>query len=140
MKVNKNKAIRVKVRNWILYWVAVGIGVFVLVFLITSTWIGVSVKGKCDIAISKYEGGCVEALIMQVDDNNAGYVERNNAIWALGQMGDKRGKLVLEKYYTGYIPNREPYAEGLSQYEMRKALKLMDGGINITHIVWGWWR
>ena len=43
---------------------------------------------------------------------------------------------MVEKYYTGVIPEREPYDLGLSQYEMKKALKLLDGGLNLTHWVW----
>ena len=43
---------------------------------------------------------------------------------------------VIEKYYTGEIPERESYDAGLSQYEMKKTLKLLGGGWNITHFVW----
>jgi hypothetical protein len=103
-------------------------------------WIRNSVEERCNIAINQYEGDCVEALIQVVDgeDMNS-FRERNQAIWALGQIGeDREGRTtqVIEKYYTGIIPERDPYDLGLSQYEMKKALKLLNGGWNITHWVW----
>ncbi len=88
------------------------------------------------MAQSKHEGDCVEALSKVLDDESNSFRERNFAIWSLGQIGDDRAMGVIEKYYTGDIPKREPYDEGLSQYEMKKALKLLQGGLNITHLVW----
>lgn len=132
-----------KLTQWFLYWLVLGFGFFILIFLITSTWIGVDVRERCLAARSKYEGDpafagqdCVEALIQVVDSEDNSFRERNQAIWSLGQLGDERAREVLEKYYTGNIPEREPYDDGLSQYEMKKALKLVDGGFNITHLVW----
>jgi 3-isopropylmalate dehydratase small subunit len=78
----------------------------------------------------------VEALIQVVDGEDNGFSSRNHAVWALGQIGNEKAKAVIEKYYTGIIPEREPYDKGLSQYEMKKALKLLNGGLNVTHLVW----
>lgn len=125
-----------KLKQWFLYWLALGIGFFVLVFLVSCAWIAVDVKERCMMAQSRYEGDCVEALIQVVDGDINSYQERNNAIWALGQLGDERAKEVLEKYYTGNIPEREPYDQGISQYELKKAIKLVNGGTNITHFIW----
>lgn len=122
--------------NWFLYWIVLGVGLFILVFLVTTTWIGVSVREKCLASQSKYEGDCVESLIKTLDDENNSPRVRNYAIWALGQLGDKRANETIEKYYTGIIPDKEPYDDTLSQYEMKKALKLINGGLNITHFVW----
>jgi len=83
-----------------------------------------------------FNGFCVGAFSMMVDDENASLQLRNYAIWSLGQIGDPRGRGVILKYYIGTIPEREPYGETLSQYEMKKALKLLDGGTNLTHLVW----
>lgn len=105
-------------------------------FVLTSHWIGLDVRERCQQAKNQFEGDCVEALIQVVDSEENGFEARNYAIWSLGQLGDIRAKEVLEKYYTGEIPEREPYADGLSQYEMMKALKLVEGGFNATHLVW----
>ena len=61
---------------------------------------------------------------------------RNYAIWSLGQLGDKQALPALEKFYTGNIPEREPYDEGISQYELKKAIALLQGGANVTAVVW----
>ncbi|MFH1781393.1 MAG: HEAT repeat domain-containing protein [Patescibacteria group bacterium] len=127
MKINK---------NIIIYVVAIGVGVFFFLFLSTCTLIGTHVKQKCEIAQAKYEGDCVEALSTLVDDEKNDYETRNSAIWALGQLGDERGLVVLNKYYTGDIPDREPLDEGISQYELKKAIKLDEGGFNATAFVW----
>jgi hypothetical protein len=116
--------------------VAIGIGVFLLFFVITCTWIGFEVKSECKHAQDKYDGDCVGALIELLDNENEGFKDRNTAIWALGEMGDARALPVLEKYYTGDIPEREPLNKVISQYELKKALNLARGGTNLTAIFW----
>lgn len=125
-----------QLKNWFFYWMVLGVGFVVLIFLITSTWIGLTVKNYCSLAQAKYEGDCVEALSQTVSDDNNSLSERNYAIWSLGQLGDSRAIPVIEKYYTGQIPDREPYNQTLSQYEMKKALKLLRGGTNLTRFIW----
>jgi len=126
-----------KLKKWVGYWMIVGVGVVVLIFLITCTWIGVDVRERCKVGQAKYGGDCVEALVETLNDEEGSTMrERNYAIWALGQLGDKRALPVLEKYYTGVIPPREPYDEGISQYELKKAIALVDGGWNATAWVW----
>jgi len=125
-----------KLQQWFLYWILLVSGFIVLTFLITSTWIGISVRDQCQVAKGKYQGDCVEVLMQTVDDDNNSLRDRNYAIWSLGQIGDDRALPIIEKYYTGNIPDREPYDETLSQYEMKKTIKLLNGGSNWTHIVW----
>jgi hypothetical protein len=125
-----------KIKRWFLYSAIVGVGFFILVFLITCTFIGVDVRERCLAAKAKYSGDCVQALTQTLDDESNTFRERNYAIWSLGQLGDSRATEVVSKYYTGNIPDREPYDDGLSQYEMKKALKLLNGGFNITHLIW----
>jgi len=61
--------------------------------------------------------------------------KRNHAIWALGQLGDKRALPSLEKLYTGEPCDHSKY---VCQYELKKAIKLCRGGLNIT--AWTWRR
>lgn len=131
MKIIKNK------------WLAI-LGILGLVgasflagtLFVSSLWIGESVKEKCEIAEARYKKDCVESLMMSFEDSNNSFRERNGSVWALGQIGDKRALETVKKYYTGEIPDREPYNEVLSQYEMKKAIKLLEGGFNITAVVW----
>lgn len=125
-----------KLKQAVYLLIAVATGVIMLFFVITSTWIGFEVKTNCRQAQIKYEGNCVEALTQSLEDEENNYRTRNSAIWSLGQLGDSQALPVLEKYYTGNIPDREPLDEVISQYELKKAMNLTSGGLNITAFVW----
>jgi len=71
-----------------------------------------------------------------VDDDGRDFRSRNRAVWALGQLGDGRALPVLKKYYTGRVPAREPIDRMMSQRELKKAIRLAAGGLNITAFVW----
>ncbi len=106
----------------------------VITLVISSIQIGNHVQDQCAYAVSLYGSDCVTALGSLVQDANRTYGERNNAIWALGQLGDARGLPILEKYYTGVILDKEPWNGVLSQYELGKAIKLLRGGFNLTSL------
>jgi len=127
-----------KKKMWptIMYFAGLGFIMFVFLFLLTTTVIGYGVKERCVQAQSRYEGDCVEALIEYVDDDNNDFRSRNSAIWALGQLGDKRAATTLNKYYTGYNDGRSKVNEDMSQYELSKATKLVEGDFNITSPFW----
>lgn len=121
------------------YLVAIGTSIFLLLFFIANIWIGHEVKRLCQEAKWEYRtSDCLRALTEQLDDENQGYRTRNHAIWALGQFSDSRALPVLQKYYTGNIPDREPLDETISQYELKKAIELANGGMNITAWAWRW--
>ncbi len=130
MKVIKN------FKKLILFIGAIGFSIFILFFVITCTWIGFDVKTKCFDAQKEYGGSCTESLIKLLEDENRGFKARNSAIWALGQLGDSNSLPVLQKFYTGNIPDREPLDKTISQYELQKAINLTSGGKNITAIFW----
>lgn len=130
---------RHNLKEKILYLCAIGLSIFLLFFFITVIWIGHEAKRLCQEAKWEYKKtDCVEALIATLDDENQGYRTRNHAIWALGQFGDSRALPILEKYYTGNIPDREPLDAVISQYELKKAIVLAEGGTNITAWAWRW--
>jgi hypothetical protein len=115
----------------------IGVGVFFLFFVVACTWIGYDVKRQCKDAEAQYGGGdCTESLVFLLNDEHRSYRDRNSAIWALGQLGDEKSLPVLESYYTGSIPEREPLNKSISQYELKKAIKLARGGLNITAFFW----
>src|SRR3989338_5428385 len=78
----------------------------------------------------------ISALIMVLNDDSNSFRERNSAVWAMGQLGDRKALSYLRQYYSGNIPKRESLDKGLSQYELKKAINLASGGINITSIFW----
>jgi len=128
----------ISIRKLFLYAIALGIGGFFLFFIATCLVIGDQVDNRCQQAMSGYGGDCVESLISQLNDEDQGFAARNSAIWALGQMGDARALQVLQSYYTGNIPEREPLDQSISQYELKKAINLTSGGINLGAWVWRW--
>lgn len=118
------------------YVVSVGMSIGALLIVIAATWIGYEVKKNCKHAQNKFSGDCVEALSQMVRDDTQSFTTRNDAVWSLGQLGDPRALPVLEASFTGNIPDREPYNEVLSQYELRKAIHLAKGSTNIFAWVW----
>jgi hypothetical protein len=127
-----------QIKHYFLYLCAIGISIFVLFFIITCTWIGFEIKNVCHEAKNTYinEQSCNQVLIRMLDDNQQSYKNRNDAIWALGQIGNPDSLPVLQKYYTGIIPNREPLNKTISQYELKKAINLAKGGTNISAFIW----
>lgn len=123
-------------KRFFLGLLALGLIALTLFFLYTSWIIGQHVASACKEAQVDYGTGCVDALVETVRDESNSFAARNHAIWALGQIGDQRATDALLSLYTGDIPAREPYNETLSQYELKKALNLIDSGLNLTHLVW----
>ncbi len=107
-----------------------------LIFIITSLWIGSDVRRYCNNAKKIYRGNCVSALTEMVNDVGMPFRDRNHAIWALGQLGDPKPLTYFNKYNTGKIPEKESLDNELSQYELAKAMKLMQGGLNLSALVW----
>ena len=109
---------------------------FFSLLVISALIIGRAVKNKCHEAIKLNSGDCVSALIKVLNDDSNSFRERNSAVWAMGQLGDRKALSYLRQYYSGNIPKRESLDKGLSQYELKKAINLASGGINITSIFW----
>lgn len=125
-----------KIQEKIVYVFAIGVSIFLLFAFIGSVWIRHEFRSICQNAQWQYHGDCTQALISQLNDEDEGYRIRNHAIWALGQSGDIRALPVLEHYYTGNIPEREPLGEMISQYELKKAIELTSGGANFPAFIW----
>lgn len=114
-----------------------------IVFLLFASYIYLSIViGKGIAQICEYAGeryvlsNCSQNLQSLLDNPEEEFRKRNSAIWALGQIQDKEAVGVIEKYYTGKIPKKESLDDTLSQYEMKKALKLINAEPNISSWVW----
>ena len=79
-------------------------------------------------ATQQYPGDRVEALIAYVKSDDHNLRQRNFAVWALGQIGE-RALPVLKQFYTGGPCDHDHY---LCQYELQKAIKLCEGRFNAT--------
>jgi len=89
-------------------------------------------------AQASYGGAPVEALIALARDQQAVFEQRNNAIWALGQIGDPRALPVLKQLETGVIqhPPYDPESY-IVQYSVKKAIRQING-FTVTRWMYCW--
>jgi len=113
-----------------------GTAVVTVAALGIDVWIGHDVADRCSKAKAVHGGDCVQALIAQLDDRTRDLRSRNDATWALGQLGDRRALPVVRKYYSGWDGEPEPPDVVLSQYELKKALGQLEGDVNLGRFVW----
>ena len=102
-------------------------------YVLISLRVGVSVHAISALATREHPGDRVEALIQYVEDPRHSLRDRNRAVWALGQLGDRRALPVLHRHYTGGPCDHDAV---LCQRELSKAIELADGGMNISALVW----
>ena len=103
--------------------------VFILTVYVWACWsIGSSVKQISAQAAQEYSGDRVEALIAYMQSEKHSLRERNRAVWALGRISDRRALSVLEKFYMGEACDHNKY---LCQHELKKAINLCKGGLNL---------
>lgn len=113
------------------------IGAFVL--WLTMHWISSDVRAACREARQEFGGDCVEALIAHANSDQHTLEERNQAIWALGEIGDKRALPSLEKLLRTekLCPSPCNVSTSMCRYSIEKAIRLCSG-LNIARWVWRW--
>jgi HEAT repeat protein len=121
------------IRKVALWTVGLALCVAIAAFVFISTRIGADVRSASQLAMAEYGGDRVEALMRYAEDSGHSLRERNRAIWALGQLGDRRALPVLRSHYSGGPCD---HAAALCQRELDKAIELADGGFNATALVW----
>jgi hypothetical protein len=134
--INVKQEIKNRHKLLIIFLLA-GLFLFGIFFITTAKIIGRNVKLTCYQAQQKYGLGCVVSLMDLVNSPLETFVDRNVAIWALGQMGDQRAINLLKSYYHGHNSKvSESLVTDISQYELYKAIKLLNGGWNLSAWVW----
>jgi len=86
------------------------------------------VDEQCKIAREKYEGDCASAMLTKLSTEKLSTKDFNSLVWALGQLNDKRALDKLKELYE------DPQIK--DKYELSKAIKWLDGGLNITRLIW----
>lgn len=110
--------------------------IFLLLFLgfVVSTFFVIyqGVVGNCRQAQNKYHLNCREFLIALIKDEKNTFKSRNHAIWALGQLADKKSAPYLRTLQST-LPPQEKCAQDkyLCRFEIEKALNWSQNG-NIT--------
>lgn len=109
------------------WWPVLGLAVVLLLysgFAGLGWWIQADAYKFAARAKQEFPGDEVEALLGFVQSERRTLAERNAAVHALGQIGDRRALPVLEGFYTG----REcQHSKFLCQKELRKAIDRCDG-------------
>jgi hypothetical protein len=118
-----------KAKKVIVYGVSICFAFVFIVFVWICFDIRSGVKKISAEATQQYPGDRVEALIAYVKSENRSLRKRNFAVWALGQIGDKRALPVLSQFYTGGPCDHNHY---LCQGELQKAIKLCQGSFNAS--------
>jgi hypothetical protein len=113
----------------------VGVGAFA--FSLRQIFVGV--RGICEIATTLYGGDRVEALIALIESENASFKEKNRAIWALGQIGDRRALPLLHRLDTDEVQPK-PYDPDRSivQYSVEKAIRQIENSFILTRWMYRW--
>jgi hypothetical protein len=119
--------------------IILAIGIFLIVIFAGGIFsIYYTVWKTCDSAKEKHGGKCQTSLVSVLEDGNANPKDKNDAIWALGQMAEPESLAALEKIYSGKVPEgREPLDEVVSQYEVEKAIRWVKNG-NATSWMYVW--
>ena len=100
-----------------------------------SLWIELTVKTVCEKAVRQHSGDEVQALIACVESEGHSYHEKNRAIWALGQLGNKHALPPLKSHLTGQPCNHE--RDGFCQGELQESIqKLEAGSFNLPASLW----
>ncbi len=128
-----------KIPGWLIVGAAVVLILGSATFCYTLRRIFVSVKEICAVAMERHQGDNVEALIALAGSQTASFRDRNRAIWALGQIGDKRALPLLEELDTDE-KQKKPYDRSayIVQYTVEKAINQINGGFMATRWMYRW--
>lgn len=74
--------------------------------------------------MAAYGGERWDSLVKQAECSDCPMRERNRAVWALGQMEERRALPALKKHYTG---EKCDHQAELCQYELDKAIRKIEG-------------
>lgn len=116
-------------------WLMAGIGLLLLAYGAVCWVIGADVGDVLQTGRRSFPGNGTDVLVAMLNSNATTLLDRNRAIWAIGQLGDRQALPQLEGLVTGAPCD---HAAAVCQYELRKAIRQCRGSINITR--WAWKR
>ena len=119
-----------KVARWTL---GIIVGILLVVYLGASLMIAQGINSTSGRAMEQFDGDRIEALIALADCQKCKLEDRNHAVWALGQLKDKRALPVLYKYRTGQPCD---HFHQICQYEINKAIRWTEGNSYMLPQIW----
>jgi hypothetical protein len=121
-------------RRWWLHRGMAVAGASLIVALPAVSWaIASGVRAASGVAMREYGGDPVSALMAFAAAPSQSLRDRNRAVWALGQLGDPRALVLLEQLYTGKPCD---HSRQLCQRDLKKAIHLCRGGLNLPALMW----
>jgi len=109
---------------------AVAVGIVLLSFGIER-----GVQRICMATSQKHPGDRMDALLACVESKESSYHEKCRALWALGQLGDRRVLPSLREHLTGKPCDHEN--DGCCQGELKEAIhKLEANSFNLPAFLW----
>jgi hypothetical protein len=123
-----------RLRKALLMFCGISFVILVVGLVVVSKKVRSDARATAQSAVARYGGSTVEALTACVEDSSRALIDRNHAVWALGQLGDRKALPILSKYYSGQACD---HTTALCQHELRKAIRLASGGINLAAFMGG---
>jgi hypothetical protein len=105
-------------------WIFVGFLAIAVSLLALEGSIQLTVRSTGDRAAARFGGDRVKGLMSVVECDSCSLRERDMAVWALGELRDRRALPVLKPHFTNAKCN---HATGLCQYELGKAIMKIEG-------------
>ena len=102
-------------------------------YLVLGLAIGHGVRGAVSNAQTQFPGDPVSALITVATDEQADISERNQAIWALGQLGSTEALPALQAMVTEKPCDHDKL---ICQKEVASAIEACSGATNIGWVIW----
>ena len=94
------------------------------------------VKTTCLRAKAAHPGDCMSALTAYIQSDTHTFRERNKALWALGQLADKKALPFLQELEASYaMVNKCDHNTQVCPDEIYKAIKWSKKG-NLTHYMY----
>jgi len=120
-------------KKLIIYAFILGFGACLVFYAVTCKAIFSEVQSICKMAQEQFEGDEVEATIAMLQSEQTSFVQKNKAVYALGQIGDKRALPALQGQVTG-IPCEKPCPKHkyVCQYNLETAIKGCSGKFSLT--------
>lgn len=103
-----------------------------ILYAIACLFIFTSVRSICTKAEREFQQDHVTSLMAVVNSEKFTYKDKNDAIWALGQIGAKQALPLLEGMYTGIRDERCNLDENICQYELEKAIRFINSRFIVT--------
>lgn len=126
-------------RKKVLTGLIVACAIVAILFAVTMYQIFSSVRGLCMAATAGHAGDSVEALIALVESDSASFREKNQAIWALGQIGDDRALPLLKRLDTDEVQSKPYNADAyIVQYSVEKAIHHIESRFSLTRWMYRW--